>query len=201
MRTLLLPLLLALSLAATGCAGGLVALQAAGYAKTAYDYHEVVMPENRVGYSERSLDDRGVENRVRERLERQGLTRVAAIDATAISGHLYLVGAFADKPTAQRAREVAKATPGVRQLTCSFLLTDPAGADTEASREAARSIRTRLTRFDKPFADVRVSVLEDNAVLMGFVPTSDDKREAEALALATNGVRTVRSYIDVRTGR
>ncbi|MGE4505856.1 MAG: BON domain-containing protein [Desulfovibrionaceae bacterium] len=195
------PLLLALlafaALSLNGCATGLTALSVAGYAKTAYDYQDVILPESRVSYSQSASSDKDVENRLMQRFEREGLLRAAVVEPHAIGGHVYLVGAFADKNQAEHARAIAKATPGVNRLTCSFLLMDPAHARTEASEEAERSIRSRLPELVQ--ADtVRVSVLDDNAMLMGSVPSGDDKRELETLAWNTAGVGEVRSYLTVR---
>ncbi len=198
MRVVNLIIILALAYAVTGCAGGLVALQVAGYAKTAYDYQDVIMPEQRVQYSEQSAHGRLVENRIMDRLEAKGVLNNACVKPNAISGHVYLVGAFASKEDALRAREIAKATPGVTHLSCSFFITDPSKADSEDSREMARSIRAKLAGTPKPLPTVRVSVLANNAVLMGFVPSPEAKQHVESLAWNTTGVRDVRSYISVR---
>lgn len=198
MRVLNLMFILALGLMSTGCAGGLMALQVAGYAKTAYDYQDVVLPEDRVSYSGVNTADRSVENRIMQRFEKEGILARACVEPNAISGHVFLVGAFSSKEEAQQARAVARATPGVNRLTCSFFLTDPARADCEDSRELAKSIRTKLAEVQRPLPTVRVSVLEHNAVLMGFVSSSEDKQTVERLAWNTEGVEDVRSYLSVR---
>ncbi len=198
MRFANLLLILTLTYAVSGCSGGLVALQVAGYAKTAYDYQDMIMPEARVRYSEQNAHGRLVENRIMDRLESNGVLTNACVKPNAISGHVYLVGAFASKKDALRAREIAKGTPGVTRLSCSFFITDPSKADCKDSRELARLIRAQLANSPSPLPAVRISVLASNAVLMGFVPSQEAKQHVDSLAWNTQGVRDVRSYISVR---
>lgn len=198
MRILNLLFILALAMGTTGCATALTAISVAGYAKTAYDYQDVILPDERISYSEVNRADRSVENRIMQRFEDEGILPNACIEANAITGHVFLVGAFESKEDALRARTIAKRTQGVQRLTCSFFLTDPSKADCQDSRDLAKSIRTQLADAPTPLPTVRVSVLESNAVLMGFVPSAEDKQAVESLAWNTEGVQDVRSYLSVR---
>lgn len=198
MRLSTMILICALGFMTTGCAGGLVALQVAGYAKTAYDYQDVVLPDERVNYSDANASDRVVENRLMQRLDKTGILSRSFVEPSVISGHVFLVGAFASEEDALNAQQTAKATRGVKRLTCSFFLTDPTRANSEANRELSRTLRSRLAETPTPLPAVRVSAMDQNAVLMGFVPSDEAKQDLESMAWNTEGVRDVRSYLTVR---
>ncbi|MGE4290861.1 MAG: BON domain-containing protein [Desulfovibrio sp.] len=193
--------LLFASLLLTGCGtAAMPVIQAAGMAKTAYDYSDVVMPRSRVDFVGVSAEDRNIEQAVRQKLDDKGV-RYVSLAPIAMDGHLFLVGVFPNKHEAERARLTARQVSGVRRLTCSFFRPTPAAQrDPEADRELARRILIQLDGDeDMGTAQVRVRVLERSAVVMGRVDTTEQKHHVESLLRKVDGLREIRSYLAVRS--
>lgn len=173
-------------------------IQAAGVAKTAYDYSDVVMPRSRVDFVGVSAADRHIEEAVRQRID-AGKVRYRSLAPLAMDGHLFLLGVFPSEREAERARLLARKTPGVRRLTCSFFRPAPtADDDRNADRELARRILAQLDESDDLGSSlVRVRVLERSAVVMGRVENAEQKRHVESLLHRVDGLREVRSYLVV----
>lgn len=200
MRHVLIALILG-SLLLSGCGtAAMPVIQAAGVAKTAYDYRDVVMPRSRVDFVGVSAEDRHIEQAVRLRLD-QKRVRYTSIAPIAMDGHLFLVGVFPNLEEAERARLTARQVSGVRRLTCSFFRPAPGALrDPEADRELARRILLQLDE-DKDIGSalVRVRVLERSAVVMGRVDSPEQKHHLESLLRKVEGLREIRSYLAVRS--
>lgn len=175
-------------------------IQAAGVAKTAYDYSDIVMPRSRVDFIGVSAEDRHIEYAVRQRLDAQHV-RYVSLAPFAIDGHLFLVGIFRDQREAERARLNARQIPGVRRLTCSFFRPIKTGQrDMEADRDLAKRIVEQLeTDESLDSALVRISVQQQNAVVMGHVTNREQKQRLEALVKQVDGLQEMRSYLAIRS--
>ncbi|MGE4469248.1 MAG: BON domain-containing protein [Desulfovibrio sp.] len=198
MRHVLLILILGL-VPLSGCGTpAMPVIQAAGVAKTAYDYSDVVMPRSRVDFLGASAEDRQIENEATRRLRDQKV-RFISVAPFAMDGHLYLVGIFADRKQAEQARRIARQIPGVRRLTCSFFRPAPQGGPALSDRELARRITDQLDSEQSLAAEhIRVGVLQRNAVIMGHVSSPEQKLRLENLLRRVQGLEEIRSYVAVR---
>lgn len=188
------------SLLLSGCGTVVMpVVQAAGVAKTAYDYRDVVMPRSRVDFVGVSAEDQHIEYAVRQRLDAKNI-RYISLAPSSMDGHLFLVGVFPSTEEAERARLAARQVPGVRRLTCSFFRPTAAkNRNPEADRELTRRIVEQLeTDESMSTALVRISVLERSAVVMGRVDTTEQKNRLESLVRHVDGLREIRSYLAIR---
>lgn len=198
MRFVFLALLLWLAMLAACGTPAMPVIQAAGMAKTAYDYSDVVMPRSRVDFLGVSVEDKNIEHEVVKRLREQHVRYVSAAPF-ALDGHLFLLGVFDHPDQAERARRIARNVPGVRRLTCSFFRPAPGNASSTADHELARRIAQRLeTDQTLQSARIRVGILQRNAVLMGRVTDPGQKRKLESMLRTVHGIGEIRSYLAVR---
>ena len=197
--TVALLLLIVTLLAGCGTAA-MPVIQAAGMFKTAYDYSEWVMPRKRVDFMGDQSADRRLEENVRRRLQAEQI-QSPSLGAYAMNGHVYLVGVFETQTEAQRARQAVRDVKGVRRLTCSFFRPSDAGQyDPMVSRELAKTIASQLEADEQlESAWLRVSVQQQNVVLMGRVQSPDQKERVESLVRDTEGAREIRSYVAVNS--
>ncbi|MDQ7834641.1 MAG: BON domain-containing protein [Humidesulfovibrio sp.] len=195
MRKLCLTALLCLlALCTSGCAalpllavGDVLSVAEAG--KTGFDMAAGI--NSRQSLSQDTSDDAQAEARLRARLHSLG-GMLAQATPHVTQGRAYIVGTYANPRELERARNATRNVKGVRELTlCLF----PAGSgrhyvtDGELRDNILRmsGIRTR---------DVRVQVVEGNAVLLGRVRTNAERQRLNDSA-HDSGASSVRNYVQL----
>ncbi|MEF2229585.1 MAG: BON domain-containing protein [Pseudodesulfovibrio sp.] len=195
MTALALTLVLCASLC--GCAV-YPAVQVAGGAMTGYDaavLADDVIPRKSVDGGALCADqDRMLERRLRERLALNGL---GTISAHVIEQRAYLVGCTPDRKHADLAVKTAQSVSGLRTVTVKFYPL-PTQAQSRDDLRLTRDLTKRLAgtvRLKR--ADLRVSVIGGNAILVGRAEDYSQKTAALAIAQEMGGIRGVVDYIAV----
>lgn len=195
MRKLRLAALLCLlALCACGCAawpvlavGDVFSVAEAG--KTGFDMAAGV--NSRQSLTQDTSDDAQAEARLRARLHSLG-GLLAQATPHVTQGRAYIVGIYASPQELDRVRNATRSVKGVRELTlCLF----PAGSgrgyvtDGELRDNILRmsGVRTR---------EVRVQVVEGNAVLLGRVRTNAERQRLDDSAHDA-GATSVRNYVSL----
>lgn len=159
--------------------------------------------------------DAAVRERVLERLAASRSLQGSELWVFAHDGRVTLRGLVADEAAKQRAIEIARRTPGVRNVT-SELRSDPGVAewmrlqvrDDVLAREVAERLIARafpearleedwLFGWEVDGAGFSIDVDADmgTVTLSGFVPSAVDEERAIRIARLTPGVRSVRSVL------
>jgi len=196
-RPLLLTLLLCLlALAAGGCSSlplfaALDVMNAAEMSKTGYDMAAGL--NSRKSLEQDDGPDAQAEARLRASLDRQGGSLKYAIPHVS-QGRAYVVGTYATPQELERARKATQNVKGVREVTlCLF----PAGSG-PARRLSDGEVRDNILRLSGiRTREVRVHVVEGNAILIGRVRTeaeAEQLQESAHIAGATHIKNYVRLY-------
>lgn len=181
-------LCLAALLASGGCAASplpvlaaLDVLNAAETAKTGYDIATGLNARQPIE-SPPTRDDQA-EARLRALLEAEdGL--LAQSSAHVLEGHAYIVGQYASRDEREQAARLALGVPGVRRVTlCLF----PTGASRAQNSDGElRDLIIRLSGVRT--REVRVRVVQGNAVLLGFVRSQAERDKLVASARSAGAV-------------
>lgn len=184
-----------LTLLVTGCAVYPV-VQVAGGAMTGYDAvtlaNEYLPRDSVKGGEICGNTDRMLERRLRERLK---INHLATVSGHVIGRQAFLVGRFMDRSRADQAIAVASGVQGITTINCKFY---PMGSPREAKDDSRLlvTLTQRLgesTRLDQ--ADLRVEVIQGNAILIGSAGSWDQKTAAVAIAHEVGGIKDVVDYI------
>lgn len=197
MRPLRLALFLCLlALSAGGCATMplLAAMDVMNVAETGKTGYDMAMGLN----SRKSLEldtsnDAQAEARIRAALDRQGGNLRYAIPHVT-QGQGYVVGTYADDQELERARKAMSSIKGVSQITLCLFRTG-SGPVRRTSDGEVRDNILRLSGIRT--REVRVHVVEGNAVLIGRVHTKAEEEhllESAHIAGATRIKNYVRLY-------
>jgi len=188
-----------LALAAGGCSSipllaALDVMNAAEMGKTGYDMAAGL--NSRKNLEEDEGPDAQAEARLRAVLEHQGGNLRYAIPHVS-QGRAYVVGSYADKQELERAIRATRSVKGVRELTlCLF----PVGSG-PARRVNDSEVRDNILRLSGiRTREVRVHVVEGNAVLIGRVRT---KAEEEHLLDSAHiaGATHVQNHVTLYAAR
>jgi len=174
------------------------AVQVAGGAMTGYDavvFADDYIPRQSVdGGSLCANQDRTLERRLRERLAMNGL---GDISAHVIDSNAYLLGCMATRDRADKAVKTAVTVSGLHTVTVKFypLPTENQRLDDQA---LTHTLTARLAETDRlKRADLRVQVIEGNAIIVGRTQDYSQKTAALAIAHEIGGIRDVVDYIRV----
>lgn len=183
------PLLcLAALLASGGCAASPIpvlaamdVLNAAETAKTGYDLATGLNARQPID-SLPSRDDQA-ESRLRALLEAEG-GLLAQASPHVMEGHAYIVGAYASQDEREQAARLALGVPGIRRVTlCLF----PQGRS--LARNSDGELRDMILRLSGVRTrEVRVRVVQGNAVLLGWVRTQAERDKLAASAKSAGAV-------------
>lgn len=193
MRPARLALLLCLlALCASGCASAplfvaMDAMTVAEIGKTGYDMGTGLRPSRSVRQDDSA--DAQAEARLRAALEAQGgLLRYATPQV--LRGRGFVVGVYAGRQELERARQAMREVKGVSSVTlCLF----PAGSG--RGRLPDGELRETIRQQAGPRnADLRVHVVEGNAVLIGPVGSPAEAERLRQLALRA-GAANVQSHL------
>lgn len=200
MRPLRFALILCLlGLAAGGCSSlplfaALDVMNAAELSKTGYDM--AMGLNSRKSLEENDSPDAQAEARLRAALEQQGGNLRYAIPHVS-QGRAYVVGTYASKQELDRARKATRNVKGVSEVTlCLF----PAGSG-PARRLADGEVRDNILRLSGiRTREVRVHVVEGNAVLIGRVHTrAEEEHLLESAHIA--GATHVQNHVTLYAAR
>lgn len=199
-RSLRLTLILCLlALAAGGCSSipllaALDVMNAAELGKTGYDMAAGL--NSRKNLEEDEGPDGQAEARLRAALDRQGGNLRYAIPHVS-QGRAYVVGTYAGRQELERARKATRNVKGVREVTlCLF----PAGSG-PARRVNDGEVRDTILRLSGiRTREVRVHVVEGNAVLIGRVRTrAEEENLLESAHIA--GATHVQNHVTLYAAR
>lgn len=189
-------ILCSLALAVGGCSSvpllaALDVMNAAEMGKTGYDMAAGL--NSRKNLEEDEGPDAQAEARLRAALEHQGGSLRYAIPHVS-QGRAYVVGTYASRQELERARKAARSVKGLREVTlCLF----PAGSG-PARRINDGEVRDTILRLSGiRTREVRVHVVEGNAVLIGRVRTKAEEEnllESAHIAGATHVQNHVTLY-------
>nr|WP_287412971.1 BON domain-containing protein [Pseudodesulfovibrio sp.] len=194
----ILHILFALLLASTtGCAV-YPAVQVAGGAMTGYDaamLADEYIPRSHVeGGGLTANQDKMLQRRLRERLQLNGMT----VSAHVIDAKAYLVGQISDRARADYAIKTASTVQGIKTITCKFY---PLTTRREA-RKDQRLHAELAEQFKKTLrlrgADLRVEVIQSQAILLGKAQNYSQKTAAVAIASELGDITQVIDYIAVK---
>lgn len=175
------------------------AVQVAGGAMTGYDaaiLADEYLPRDSIkGGSLNSCTDKMLERRMRERL---AMNQLPMVSAHVIDRNVYLVGQFRQREDADRAIAIASSVQGVRTINCKFYpMTSPREMRSDTKLLAKVAKRLAETKRLKA-ADLRVEVIQGNAILIGSAGNYEQKTAALAIVSEMGGIREVVDYIVVK---
>lgn len=191
-------LALGLAFLLSGCAL-YPAVQVAGGAMTGYDAailaDEYLPRESVKGGELTCTNDKMLERRMRERLT---MNRLPMVSAHVIQSNAYLVGQFRQRDEADRAIAIASSVQGIRVINVKFYpMSSPREMRSDTKLLAKVSKRLAETKRLND-ADLRVEVIQSNAILIGSAGNYSQKTAALAVASEVGGVREVVDYIVVK---
>ena len=202
MRIFRLATLLCLTaLSAWGCAAVPVlmvgdVLNAAEVGKTGIDMAAGL--NTRRSIEQDTSPDAQAEARLRAVLHAQG-GLLARATPHVTQGYAYVVGTYANARELERARAATRNIKGVREITlCLFPAGSGQGNQLDVSDGEVRDNILRMSGVRT--RDVRVQVVEGNAVLLGQVRTPAE-RELLARSAHDAGAATVRNYVRLMAAR
>lgn len=187
-------LLIATLLACGGCAASpipvlaaLDVLNAAETAKTGYDLAAGLNARKPIE-SPPSRDDQA-EARLRAQLEAEG-GLLAQATPHVLEGHAYIVGVYASQAEREEAARLALGVPGIRRVTlCLF----PEGRSRAGNSDG--ELRDMIIRLSGVRTrEVRVRVVQGNAVLLGFVRSQAERDKLVASARSA-GATSVQNHL------
>ncbi len=144
---------------------------------------------SRQSLSQDTSPDAQAEARLRTRLHALGGS-LAQATPHVTQGQGYVVGTYTDPRDLERARAATKNVKGVREITlCLF----PAGSGRQFVSDG--ELRDNILRMSGVRTrEVRVQVVEGNAVLLGSVRTSAERNRLDDSARSA-GAASVRNYV------
>ena len=189
--------ILALAALLSACAAYPV-VQVAGGAMTGYDAVIIAddyIPRQSVNGGSLCADqDKMLQRRLRERLRLNGINTVSA---HVIDSNAYMVGQISDRQRAEHAIQISKSVNGLRTITVKFFPITPQGKH-QHDMALLKELSERLAKTERlKRADLRVEVIQGNAILIGRTADYTQKTEAVAIAHEVGGVREVVDYISV----
>jgi hyperosmotically inducible periplasmic protein len=114
-------------------------------------------------------------------------------------GHAYLIGETDSEKEKERAKAIAKAEDGVREVTTYFVSTADDGCGTTRDLEIhARLSKRLIAEGDLHSTNVDLEVLHCRVVLLGLVGSQKEADLAESIASHTPFVREVVNFLYVR---
>lgn len=195
----LLPLLGLLVFLTGGCAtvpvlAAMDMLNVAEASKTGYDMASGL--NTRKSLEQDASPDVQAEARLRATLDAQGGNLRWAVPQVS-QGRAFVVGTYGSPQELERARKAVSNIQGIREATlCLF----PAGSRPRLNATDGE-IRDNIVRLaGLRTRDVRVHVVEGNAVIIGRVRSTDERRHLEESARVA-GAASVRSYVQVASAR
>jgi osmotically-inducible protein OsmY len=188
-------LLCLLTLCVCGCAampflavGDVLSVAEAG--KTGLDMAAGV--NSRQSLSQDISPDAQAEARLRARLQAQG-GLLARATPHVTQGHAYVVGTYANPKELERARIATRGVKGVREITlCLFPVGSGSAQQTGVTDGELRDNILRMSGVRT--REVRVQVVEGNAVLLGSVRTTAERDHLTDCAHFA-GASSVRNYV------
>lgn len=193
-------LLLAALMLCGGCAASPIpvlaamdVLNAAETAKTGYDLATGLNARKPIE-SPPSRDDQA-EARLRALLEAEGGLLALATPHVLEGGHAYIVGVYGSQADREEAARLALGVPGIRRVTlCLF----PQGRSRAGNSDG--ELRDMIIRLSGVRTrEVRVRVVQGNAVLLGFV-RSQAERDKLAASAKSAGAVSVQNHLRLAEG-
>lgn len=202
MRRLRLAALLCLTaLSACGCAvmpvlmvGDVLAVAEAG--KTGYDMAAGLNTRQSIGQD--TSPDAQTEARLRAVLQAQG-GMLARATPHVSQGRAYVVGSYGSAKELERAQAVTRNIKGVREMTlCLFPAGSGRARQTGVTDGEVRDTILRMSGVRT--REVRVQVVEGNAVLLGLVRTSAERDRLSQFARDA-GAASVQNHVQLLAAR
>lgn len=158
--------------------------------KTGFDMAAGI--NSRQSLTQDTSDDAQAEARLRARLHAQG-GMLAQATPHVTQGRAYVVGTYSNPKELERARNATRNVKGVRELTlCMF----PAGSGRQYVTDG--ELRDNILRMSGiRTREVRVQVVEGNAVLLGSVRTKAERQRLDDSA-HNAGASSVRNYVQLK---
>jgi len=153
---------------------------------------------------ERSLgeqyDDQKITMAIRNKFSNDDKIKYFDISTYVYDGHVFLVGEYENADQKNQAVELARQVEGVKSVTDHFL---PKKKDescgTTANLELLAKVKKNLIGDgDISSTQIEVKALQCNIILLGLVASADEISKAIAHAKAVEGVRSVKSYLEIQ---
>jgi hyperosmotically inducible protein len=121
------------------------------------------------------------------------------IDVDTLNGKVRLRGMVETEAERREAEQLARNTEGVRSVDNQLRLGDLSGAENASDAWLVTKVESQLAADPEVRAlDIDVDAVDGQVILSGVVPEAQARDEAERIARATEGVRSVRNEIRVR---
>src|SRR5262249_11010541 len=158
-----------------------------------------------------ALDDSAITAKIKAKLAGDSQTSAIKIGVETTDGVVTLTGTVPTEQEKDKAKELANSEAGVKRVV-NNLNVDPNSigatnvgqkideAKKEASKTAADDVilaKIKSKLLVAGLSSIDVNVNDGQVVLKGKVKSSDDKTEAEAIAKNTDGVKSVKSELNV----
>lgn len=147
------------------------------------------------------VDDAVITSKVKAKLTANPEINPFRVDVDTINGVVYLRGIVPSKATSSEALKHARDTAGVKFVVNDLVVGEYTAQDQLSDSRIASKVKVKLAADPdiNPF-DIDVDSRLGVVTLNGLVKTAGQKREAEAIARGTDGVRQVRNQIRVESG-
>jgi osmotically-inducible protein OsmY len=148
----------------------------------------------------KQVDDAWITSKVESKLAADPDVNNFEIDVDTNDGTVRLSGMVESAAGREEAERIARSTEGVRGVVNEIKIGDPTLAENVTDAWILTKIKSKLVADPQVSAfNIDVDVLEGKVTLSGEVAKAVAKSEAEKLARATRGVKSVDNKIEVRT--
>jgi hyperosmotically inducible protein len=148
----------------------------------------------------KQVDDAWITSKVEAKLAADDDVNNFEIDVDTNEGAVRLSGKVEDPADRAEAERIARSVEGVRNVVNEIEIGDPTVGENVTDAWILTKIKSKLVADPQVSAfNIDVDVTEGNVTLSGKVEKSAAKSEAEKLARATEGVKSVDNKIEVQT--
>jgi hyperosmotically inducible protein len=144
-------------------------------------------------------NDALITSKVEAKLAADPDTNNFEIDVDTLNGQVRLRGMVETEAERREAEHHARNTEGVRSVDNQLRLGDPSVAENASDAWLVTKVKSKLAADPEVNSfNIDVDALDGQVILSGVVPAAQARAEAERIARATEGVRSVRNEIRVR---
>ena len=143
--------------------------------------------------------DSVITSKIEAKLAADPETNYFGVDVDTLNGQVFLRGFVDGEASRHEAEHLARATEGVRGVDNQLRIGDRTTARNLADRWLVTKVKSKLVADPEVSAfDIDVDAIDGQVILSGVVPEAGTRQEAERIAKATDGVKSVRNEIRVR---
>ena len=143
--------------------------------------------------------DSVITSKIEAKLAADPETNYFGVDVDTLNGEVFLRGMVDSETALREAEHLARATEGVRKVDNQLRIGDLSASRNTADAWLVTKVKSKLVADPEVRAfDIDVDAIDGQVILSGVVTQPPIRQEAERIARATEGVKSVRNEIRVR---